>query len=415
MAIVRPFKALRPKKEIASKVASVPYDVVNREEAKKIIDGNELCFLRIGRAESTLNDSIDAYSQEVYKKAKENLDKLINNAPLIQDETPRFYLYQLIMDGRTQTGIVATFSVEDYENNVVLKHENTRKEKEDDRTNHIITTSAQTGPVFLTYKGINKINELVNKTITNKEPEYDFIADDGITHKIWLLPEELNSVIIEELKNVKSLYIADGHHRVASAWRARNEKRENNPNHSDEEEYNYFLAVLFPAEQLNILAYNRIVQDLNSLSKGEFLNRINDKFSVEKTEDKEPTEVKTFCMYLDGEWYKLKARDSVIASNSLSNSLGEKLDVSILQNFLLNPILGIDDVRTNKRIDFVGGIRGTTELEKLVNNGKAAVAFSLHPLSVDDLINISDAGEIMPPKSTWFEPKLRDGLIIHLI
>ncbi|MCH8325464.1 MAG: DUF1015 domain-containing protein [Bacteroidetes bacterium] len=415
MAIVRPFKALRPKKEIASKVASVPYDVVNREEAKKIIDGNELCFLRIGRAESTLNDSIDAYSQEVYKKAKENLDKLINNAPLIQDETPRFYLYQLIMDGRTQTGIVATFSVEDYENNVVLKHENTRKEKEDDRTNHIITTSAQTGPVFLTYKGINKINELVNKTITNKEPEYDFIADDGITHKIWLLPEELNSVIIEELKNVKSLYIADGHHRVASAWRARNEKRENNPNHSDEEEYNYFLAVLFPAEQLNILAYNRIVQDLNSLSKGEFLNRINDKFSVEKTEDKEPTEVKTFCMYLDGEWYKLKARDSVIASNSLSDSIGEKLDVSILQNFLLNPILGIDDVRTNKRIDFVGGIRGTDELEKLVNNGKAAVAFSLHPLSVDDLINISDAGEIMPPKSTWFEPKLRDGLIIHLI
>lgn len=415
MAIIRPFKALRPKKEIASKVASVPYDVVNRKEAKQLIDGNELSFLRIGRAECTLNDGINAYSPEVYKKAKENLDNLITNAPLIQDKTSRFYLYQLIMNGRPQTGIAATFSVEDYENNVILKHENTRKEKEDDRTNHIISTSAQTGPVFLTYKGVEIINKVVNNTITDQEPEYDFTADDGITHKIWLLPENLNSVIIEELKNVKSLYIADGHHRVASAWRTRNKKREKNQNHSGDEEYNYFLAVLFPAEQLKILAYNRVVQDLNGLSKGEFLNRINDKFSAEKTEEKEPTEVKTFCMYLDGEWYKLKARDSVIASKSLSDSIGEKLDVSILQNFLLNPILGIDDVRTNKRIDFVGGIRGTAELEKLVNNGKVSVAFSLHPLSVDDLINISDAGEIMPPKSTWFEPKLRDGLIIHLI
>jgi len=415
MAVIKPFKALRPKKEVAQKVASVPYDVVNREEAKQIVEGNELSFLRIGRAESTLDNSIDAYSPEVYKKAKENLDKLITDAPLIQDDTPRFYLYWLIMDGRPQTGIAATFSVADYENNVILKHENTRKEKEDDRTNHIITTSAQTGPVFLTYKGVDKVNEVVNNTITNQEPEYDFTAEDGITHKIWLLPEELNSVIIEELNNVKSLYIADGHHRAASAWRAKNEKRNNNPNHSGEEEYNYFLGVLFPAEQLNILAYNRVVHDLNGLSKDEFLNSINNKFSIEKTGEKEPAETKTFCMYLDGAWYKLTARDSVIASNSLTDNVGEKLDVSILQDFLLNPILGIDDVRTNKRIDFIGGMRGTAELEKLVNTGKAAVAFSLHPLSVDDLINISDAGEKMPPKSTWFEPKLRDGLIIHLI
>ncbi|HED08433.1 MAG TPA: DUF1015 domain-containing protein [Ignavibacteria bacterium] len=415
MAVIKPFKALRPKKEVAQKVASVPYDVVNREEAKQIVEGNELSFLRIGRAESTLDNSIDAYSPEVYKKAKENLDKLITDAPLIQDDTPRFYLYRLIMDGRPQTGIAATFSVADYENNVILKHENTRKEKEDDRTNHIITTSAQTGPVFLTYKGVDKINEVVNNTITNQEPEYDFTAEDGITHKIWLLPEELNSVIIEELNNVKSLYIADGHHRAASAWRARDEKRNNNPNHSGEEEYNYFLGVLFPAEQLNILAYNRVVHDLNGLSKDELLNSINNKFSIEKTGEKEPAETKTFCMYLDGAWYKLTARDSVIASNSLTDNVGEKLDVSILQDFLLNPILGIDDVRTNKRIDFIGGMRGTAELEKLVNTGKAAVAFSLHPLSVDDLINISDAGEKMPPKSTWFEPKLRDGLIIHLI
>ncbi len=415
MAVIKPFKALRPKKEVAQKVASVPYDVVNREEAKQIVEGNELSFLRIGRAESTLDNSIDAYSPEVYKKAKENLDKLITDAPLIQDDTPRFYLYRLIMDGRPQTGIAATFSVADYENNVILKHENTRKEKEDDRTNHIITTSAQTGPVFLTYKGVDKINEVVNNTITNQEPEYDFTAEDGITHKIWLLPEELNSVIIEELNNVKSLYIADGHHRAASAWRARNEKRDNNPNHTGEEEYNYFLGVLFPAEQLKILAYNRVVHDLNGLSKDELLNSINNKFNIEKTSEKEPAETKTFCMYLDGAWYKLTARDSVIASNSLTDNVGEKLDVSILQDFLLNPILGIDDVRTNKRIDFIGGMRGTAELEKLVNTGKAAVAFSLHPLSVDDLINISDAGEKMPPKSTWFEPKLRDGLIIHLI
>jgi len=415
MAIIKPFKALRPQKEIAQTVASVPYDVVNREEAKQLVADNELSFLRIGRAEAALDDSVDAYSPSVYKKAKENLDKLITDAPLIQDDTPRFYLYQLIMDGRPQTGIAAVFSVEDYENNVILKHENTRKEKEDDRTNHIITTSAQTGPVFLTYKGVDKINEVVENIINVQEPEYDFTAEDGITHKIWLLPEDLNSVIIEELKNVESLYIADGHHRAASAWRARNEKRDNNPNHSGEEEYNYFLGVLFPAEQLKILAYNRVVRDLNGLSKEEFLNSINEKFSVEKTEEKEPTETKTFCMYLDGEWYKLTARDSIIASNSLSDNVGEKLDVSILQNFLLNPVLGIDDVRTNKRIDFVGGMRGTKELEKLVNEGKASVAFSLHPLSVDDLINISDAGEKMPPKSTWFEPKLRDGLLIHLI
>jgi len=415
MAVIKPFKALRPQKEIASKVASVPYDVVNREEAKQLVADNELSFLRIGRAEATLDDSVDAYSPEVYKKAKENLGYLIEKAPLVQDDKPRFYLYQLIMDGRPQTGIAATFSVDDYENNVILKHENTRKEKEDDRTNHIVSTSAQTGPVFLTYKGVSKVNEVVDNIINSQEPEYDFTTEDNITHKIWLLPEEINTVIIDEIKNVKNLYIADGHHRAASAWRARNEKRNINPAHNGDEEYNYFLAVLFPAEQLKILAYNRVVKDSNGQSKEEFLSQISDKFTVEKSDEKEPAETKTFCMYLDGEWYKLKARDSIIASNSLSDNIGEKLDVSILQNFLLNPILDIDDPRTNKRIDFVGGIRGTKELEKLVNEGKASVAFSLHPLSVDDLINISDAGEKMPPKSTWFEPKLRDGLLIHLI
>jgi len=415
MAVIRSFKALRPQKDVASKVASVPYDVVNRAEAKQLVEGNDLSFLRIGRAEATIENSVDAYSTEVYLKAKDNLDLLKKNAPLIQDENPHFYLYQLIMDGRKQTGIAATFSVDDYENNVILKHENTRKEKEDDRTNHIITTAAQTGPVFLTYKGVKKVNEVVDNVIKNQQPEYDFTSADGITHKIWLLPENLNKFVVNEIKNVKSLYIADGHHRAASAWRVRNEKKEKNSKHTGDEEYNYFLAVLFPAEQLKIFSYNRVVSDLNGLDKNELINSINEKFIVEESIIKEPKEAKTFCMYLDGTWYKLLARDSVIASNSLSNSVGEKLDVSILQNFLLNPILNIDDPRTNKRIDFVGGIRGTIELEKLVDSGKAAVAFSLHPLSVNDLINISDVGEQMPPKSTWFEPKLRDGLVIHLI
>lgn len=415
MAVIRPFKALRPTKENTHLVASVPYDVVNRKEAKEIVGDNELSFLHITRAEIDLPDSVDVYSKEVYEKAQENLEKIKKTAPLIVEKEAHFYLYRLIMDGREQVGITATFAVDDYDNDVILKHEKTRKVKEDDRTNHIITTRAQTGIVFLTYRGVNDINNIVNKTIESTEPLYDFTASDGIQHTVWIVPDNYNELLIIEFTKIDKLYVADGHHRAKSASRAREESKNVNPNHTGKEEYNYFIAVIFPGEQLHIMPYNRIVFDLNGNNKEEFLNKISDKFVVQKSNKKEPTARRSFGMYLDGEWYELKAKDSILASNSLSKSIGAKLDVSILQNFLLNPILGIEDPRTSDRIDFIGGIRGTKELEKLVDSGKAAVAFSMYPVSIDDLMNISDAGEVMPPKSTWFEPKLRDGLLTHLI
>ena len=415
MAVIRPFKALRPSKDVAEIVASVPYDVVNRKEAAKEAEGNPLNFLRVTRSELELDDSISPYSEEVYQKAKQNLEKLKSEAPLIIEDSPHFYLYRLEMNGKAQVGIAATFPVDDYENDVILKHEKTRREKEDDRTNHIITTEAQTGVVFLTYRGVDAVNKIVDDTMKNNDPEYDFTSKDGIKHTLWIVPEEFNKTIVSEFSKIKHLYIADGHHRAASAARARNVKKEKNKNHTGQEEYNYFISVIFPAEQLNILPYNRVVSDLNNLSKDEFLNRVSEKFVVDKTGEKEPKERRSYCMFIDGDWYTLKVRDNVMASNSLSKSVSETLDVSILQDFLLNPVLGIDDPRTNERIDFIGGIRGTKELEKLVKGGEAAVAFSLYPVSLDDLMNISDAGEIMPPKSTWFEPKLRDGLLVHTI
>jgi len=415
MAVIRPFKALRPTKEKAQLVASVPYDVVNREEAKYFAEGNPLSYLHITRSEIDLPDVKDVYSKEVYLKAKENLNRIIKEAPLKIDEKPGFYLYRLIMDGRAQTGICATFSVDDYDKDVILKHEKTRKVKEDDRTNHIITTKAQTGIVFLTYRGVKNINDVVETTINEIKPAYDFTAPDAIQHTVWIVPEKFNQTIINEFTRINKLYIADGHHRAKSASRAKEEMKKNNPHHIGDEEYNYFVAVIFPAEQLKILPYNRVVFDLNGLSKEDFLNAVSEKFDVKVTKDKQPKTKNQFCMYLDKQWYYLKARDSVMASLSLEKSVGEKLDVSILQNFLLNPVLGIDDPRTNTRIDFIGGIRGTKELEKLVDSGKANVAFSLYPVGLDDLMNISDAGEVMPPKSTWFEPKLRDGLLTHLI
>ena len=415
MAVIRPFKALRPIKEKSQLVASVPYDVVNREEAKHFVEGNPLSYLHITRAEIDLPEVKDVYSKEVYLKAKENLNKIIEDAPLKVDTKPHFYLYRLIMDGRSQTGICATFSVDDYDSDVILKHEKTRKVKEDDRTNHIITTEAQTGVVFLTYRGVKTVNELVDKTMASVKPEYDFTAPDGIQHTVWIMPDEYYEMIENEFAKIHKLYIADGHHRAKSASRAREEKMKANPHHTGNEEYNYFIAVLFPADQLKILPYNRVVFDLNGLNKADFMNSVADKFTITPTTDKEPKTKNTFSMYIDKEWFVLKPRDSVFASLSLEKSVGEKLDASILQNFLLNPILGIADPRTNTRIDFIGGIRGTKELEKLVDSGKAAVAFSLYPVELDDLMNISDAGEVMPPKSTWFEPKLRDGLLTHLI
>lgn len=421
MAVIRPFKAMRPIPEVVTKVASVPYDVVNTEEARTLVKDNPLSLLNCTRAEIHFPDSFDHYAKEVYQKAKEVLEEIKRNAPLVIDEYPNFYLYKLVMNGRAQTGIAATFSVDDYDNDIIKKHEKTRKEKEDDRTNHIVTTEAQTGPVFLTYKGVTAIDQVVERVTSEVKPLYNFTAADGIHHTVWALPMPFNQLFIDEIAKVQNLYIADGHHRAASASRARKVKMDllrkarKNPEHTGAEEYNFFIAVLFPAEQLHILPYYRIVMDLNGHSKEEFLNAVAEKFSIEKTFLKEPKEAKSFCMFLNGDWYLLKALDAVLASNSLSTSVGDHLDVSILQNFLLQPVLGIDDPRTNKRIDFVGGIRGTGELEKLVNSGKFAVAFSLFPVSVNDLMNISDANEVMPPKSTWFEPKLRDGLLIHTI
>ncbi|HSD64383.1 MAG TPA: DUF1015 family protein [Ignavibacteriaceae bacterium] len=415
MAVIRPFRALRPQKDKADIVASVPYDVVNRKEAKEQADGNPLNFLRVTRSEIELDDNVNPYSEIVYKKAKENLNRLKKEAPLVVDDVPHFYLYKLVMNGKSQVGIAATFSVDDYEKDIILKHEKTRREKEDDRTNHIVTTEAQTGVVFLTYRGKDEINKIIDKTMKENKPEYDFTSPDGIRHTVWIVPDNFNKTIISEFGKIEHLYIADGHHRAASAARARNARKAQNKNHTGDEEYNYFISVIFPAEQLNILPYNRVVADLNHLSKDDFLNKVSEKFNVEKSSAKEPATKRNYGMYLDGEWYMLKARDSVLASNKLSKSVAETLDVSILQDFLLNPVLNIDDPRTNKRIDFIGGIRGTKELEKLVNNGEAAVAFSLYPVSLNDLMQISDAGEIMPPKSTWFEPKLRDGLLVHTI
>jgi uncharacterized protein (DUF1015 family) len=411
MAVIRPFRALRPNPKVAHLVASVPYDVVNREEAACSAKDNPLSYLRITRAEIELDKNINPYSKEVYIKAKENLERIKNEAPLLIDNPPHFYIYRLRMGEQIQTGIAATFSVEDYNSNVILKHEKTRREKEDDRTNHITITEAQTGPVFLTYHGVKEVNEVINKIIKQETPIYNFTAPDGIQHTIWILPDEYNNVIITEISKVKNLYIADGHHRAASAANAAKVKKENNQHHSGSEEYNFFLAVLFPAEQLKILPYNRVVHDLNDLPKDEFLKKISENFYIEKNNISVPNKSKTFSMFYDGDWYSLKPNGLIKASSVIS----ENLDVSILQNYLLAPVLGVDDPRTNKRVDFIGGIRGIKELERLVNSGKAEVAFSLYPVSVNDLMKIADAGEIMPPKSTWFEPKLRDGLLVHLI
>ncbi|MEW6004487.1 MAG: DUF1015 family protein [Stygiobacter sp.] len=410
MAIIRPFKALRPHEKVAHLVASVPYDVVNREEAAELAKGNPISFLRVTRSEIEMPEIEDVYSKDVYEKAKENLERLIKDAPMFQEENDCFYLYKLVMGNQHQVGIAATFSVEDYDSDVIKKHEKTRKVKEDDRTNHIITTEAQTGPVFLTYKSNHTIDGIVNEIIKKFHPVYDFSAIDGIQHTIWVVPNEFNEIITSEIAKVKNLYIADGHHRAASASRAQKIKKENNPNHNGTEEYNFFLAVLFPADQLSIMPYNRIVHKLN-MKEDKFLKKVTENFDIQETNLQSPKAKRTFTMYLNKKWYLLKPTANV----KDAQTFGENLDVSILQNYLLHPFLGIEDPRTDTNIDFIGGIRGTEELVNLVDSGKAEVAFSLYPVTIDDLINISDAGEVMPPKSTWFEPKLRDGLLVHLI
>ncbi len=408
MAIIRPFSALRPPPDRAKDVSSVPYDVVNTEEARALAAGNPLSFLHVSRPEIDLPDGTDIYSDAVYRKAVENYQKLIQTCPLERENSPSLYLYRLVMGDHQQIGVVACSSIDEYDCDIVRKHERTRRDKEDDRTRHMVMLRAQTGPVFLSYRQRSAIDELVTSEVAN-EPLFDFTAPDGVKHTVWRT--ENTDPFVHEFAEVPLFYIADGHHRAASASRARAELKEQSFSHTGQENYNYFLTVLFPDNQVRILAYNRVVRDLNQLSKEELLQQIQQQFDITKNSSPEPPAPGSWSMYLDGQWYGLRLSENAITPRGTVASL----DVSVLQDRLLDPILGIKDIRTNRRIDFVGGLRGTKELERLVNEGKAAVAFSLFPTSVEQLLMVSDAGEIMPPKSTWFEPKLRDGLLIHEI
>lgn len=410
MATIRAFQALRPPKEKANLVAAVPYDVVNTEEARQLAADNPLSFLHVSRPEIDLPDGTNIYSDEVYEKAKENFDKLKAEAPMSLEEAPSLYVYRLRMGEHSQTGIAACCSVDEYDSDIVRKHERTRKDKEDDRTRHIVTIRAQTGPVFSTYRGRDEIDQIVAKT-ENEEPLYDIQAADGITHTIWRVAEDDRKRLEEEFREVPLFYIADGHHRAASASRARAKLKSENPDHTGEEEYNFFLSVLFPADQLQILAYNRVVKDLNGLTADEFIQTLSEQFEVSESSSPAPQRKGEICMYVNGRWYLLKLPEGT--TNPLNPI--SSLDVSILEERILNPVLGIKDVRTDKRIDFVGGLRGTEALEQAVAEGRAEVAFSMYPVTVKDLMAIADANEIMPPKSTWFEPKLRDGLLSHVI
>ena len=408
MAVIRPFRALRPRAERAQFVASVPYDVVNTEEARALADGNPLSFLHVSRPEIDLPPGTDLYSDAVYRKAVENFEKLIADCPLEKETEPSLYLYRLIMGHHEQIGIVACCAVDEYDNSTIRKHERTRRDKEDDRTRHILMLRAQTGPVFLTYRARTEIDEQVNAAI-GADALYDLTAADGVRHTIWRIDE--TDALVKSFESVPLLYIADGHHRAASASRARAELKEQSFAHTGQEDYNYFLTVIFPDSQMQILAYNRTVRDLNGLSKEEFLEAVKAQFTIAEDANPEPPKRGHWSMYLDGKWYGLQ----ISPETTLPTGTVAMLDVSVLQDRLLDPILGIKDVRTDKRIDFIGGLRGTKELKRLVDEGKAAVAFSLFPTTVAELLMVSDANEIMPPKSTWFEPKLRDGLLIHTI
>jgi uncharacterized protein (DUF1015 family) len=410
VAVIHPFRALRPPPSRVAEVASPPYDVVSTEEARALAAGNPLSFLHVSRPEIDLPEGTDIYADAVYRKAAENFEKLIEEAPLVEEETPSLYLYRLIMDGQEQIGVVACCALDEYDDDTIRKHERTRRDKEDDRTRHILTLNSQTGPVFLTYRARPDIDMMVMET-TVTEALYDFTAPDGVRHTIWHVPDPVR--FVQAFREVPALYIADGHHRAASASRARAELRDRSFAHTGDEEYNFFLTVIFPDDQLRILPYNRVVRDVGMLTPGEFFLAIKTKFDV--TEDAPPTPERPgqWSMYLVKRWYGLKLKEG--SQQTAADDPVASLDVSLLQEHLLDPILNIKDVRTDKRIDFVGGIRGTRELERLVDEGKAAVAFSLYPTTVEDLIRVSDAGSIMPPKSTWFEPKLRDGILIHNI
>jgi uncharacterized protein (DUF1015 family) len=409
MAKISPFRALRPAAELAPRVASRPYDVLNSKEAKVEAQGNPYSFLHITKSEIDLPDSVDIHSSEVYEKAKQNLDAFIQRNVLFRESKPCYYIYELVMNGRSQTGLVCASSLDDYENDIIKKHEFTRPEKEEDRINHIKTTGAQTGNVFLAYRNVEAIDNLLSQWKRDRNAVYNFAADDSIQHTIWVINDsasisQITSLFEEEVPNT---YIADGHHRAASAAKVRAAL-----NGKVTEEANYFLTTLFPASQLHIMDYNRVVKDLNNLTVQEFLDEVGKNFDIEKTGENEvkPAALHQFGLYIDNNWYQLTAKEGTYSNDPIG-----VLDVTILQNNVLDQILGIADPRTDKRIDFIGGIRGLNELVKKVDAGEMAAAFSLYPVSIQQLFDIADSGNVMPPKSTWFEPKLRDGLLTHLI
>lgn len=412
MTILKPFKAYRPTPELADKVAALPYDVMNSDEARKMVIDNPYSFLHVDKAEIDLDPNIDIHDNLVYEKARDNLQTMIQNNTLVQDKTDKLYIYKQVMDGRSQIGLVGCTAIDDYLNDTIKKHEYTRPDKEQDRINHVDYTDANTGPIFLTYKKNDRVNTEINNWMESKKPEYDFISQDGIHHIVWVIDD---NEVIENLtslfQKIEYLYIADGHHRSASAVKVGLKRREEFPNYDGTEEFNYFLSVLFPDEDLYIMDYNRVVKDLNDLSTTDFMDRVKEKFEVKAYECEgqfKPKEKHTFGMYLEKNWYELRAKDGVFNRQDPV----ERLDVSILQNNILSPILGIQDPRIDTRIDFVGGLRGLAELESRVSKDMK-VAFSLYPTTIEDLIAIADADKVMPPKSTWFEPKLRSGLFIH--
>ena len=411
MAVIKPFAAIRPEKEKAERIAALPYDVYNREEAKAAVAKQPESFLRVDRAEIQLDDTIDTYDERVYQKAHDTLWKMVEEGDFLREETRCYYIYELTMEERVQTGIAACASIDDYENGVIKKHENTRADKEADRMKHVDVCNAQTGPIFLAYRANAAINQTVEK-VKQEEPVYDFVAEDGIGHKVWVISEEQQIRKIEEaFAGIGEIYIADGHHRAASAVRVGLKRRKEHPDYDGTEEFNYVLSVLFPDEQLMIMDYNRVVKDLNGMREEEFLQKVSEIFEVELLEkaEKTPSKKGCFSMYLGGTWYTCRMKTEDIPDDPV-----EGLDVSVLQNKLLAPVLHITDPRTDKRIDFVGGIRGIKELERRCKTDCAA-AFAMYPTSIEELFAVADAGRLMPPKSTWFEPKLRSGLFIHAL
>ena len=411
MAQIRPFRAYRPCQGMEERIAALPYDVYNREEACEVVKKNPESFLAVDRAETQFGEEVDTYADCVYEKADQMLREKILEGKFVQDPTPCFYLYELTMDGHSQTGVVGCASIDDYRNNVIKKHENTRADKEEDRIRHVDTCSMQTGPIFLAYRAKEDLKEKIGE-LKKQAPVYDFVSEDGIGHRVWVIDNDSDVAMIEEaFGKIPAIYIADGHHRCASAVKVGLKRREQYPDYTGEEEFNYFLSVIFPDEELRILDYNRVVKDLNGMDAATFLTRIEEYFAVEKKGQSpyRPMEKGTFGMYLENEWYGLSAKEEIKSEDAV-----EGLDVSLLQNDLLDPILGIMDPKTDKRIDFVGGIRGLGELERRVHTDMK-VAFSMYPTSIAELFAVADAGRLMPPKSTWFEPKLRSGLFLHEI